>query len=50
VLFNVLEASNAPQWQALKGQFSAECTDLQAATRQLIDASFKKVCGSRTHV
>ncbi len=43
VLFNVFDASNAPQWRALKAAFYAENESIKGATRELIDTSFRKV-------
>lgn len=42
-VFDVFDAAHAPQWRALRARFGADNEDVKAATRELIDTSFRKL-------
>ncbi|KXZ49756.1 DHC2 protein [Gonium pectorale] len=41
--FNVFDYGNAHEWKAAKAQFYSDNEDIKAATRELIDTSFRKL-------
>jgi dynein heavy chain len=43
VMFDVFEQAHAPQWRALRTRFFADNEEVKAATRELIDTSFRKL-------
>jgi dynein heavy chain len=43
VMFNPFDQANAPQWKALCARFYQDNEDVKAATRELIDTSFRKL-------
>ncbi|PNH08033.1 Dynein-1-alpha heavy chain, flagellar inner arm I1 complex [Tetrabaena socialis] len=43
ISFNVFDYGNAHEWKAAKTQFFADNEDIKAATRELIDTSFRKL-------
>jgi dynein heavy chain len=42
-LFDAFERAHAPQWRALRARFFADNEEVKAATRELIDTSFRKL-------
>jgi hypothetical protein len=42
-MFDVFDQVHAPQWKALRAHFFAENEKVKAATRELIDTSFRKL-------
>jgi dynein heavy chain, axonemal len=42
-LFDVFDAANAPHWRTLRSHFFADNDKVKAATRELIDTSFRKL-------
>lgn len=42
-MFNPFDQAHAPQWKALKAHFYADNEKVKAATRELIDTSFRKL-------
>eukprot|EP00879_Flechtneria_rotunda_P021064 GHRR01022190.1.p2 GENE.GHRR01022190.1~~GHRR01022190.1.p2 ORF type:complete len:178 (+),score=65.74 GHRR01022190.1:125-658(+) len=42
-MFDVFDQANAPQWKQLRARFNADNEDVKAATRELIDTSFRKL-------
>jgi hypothetical protein len=43
VMFDVFDQAHAPQWRALRARFFADNEEVKAATRELIDTSFRKL-------
>jgi dynein heavy chain len=43
IAFNVFDYANAHEWKAAKAQFYSDNEDIKAATRELIDTSFRKL-------
>lgn len=42
-MFDVFDQVHAPQWKALRAHFYADNDKVKAATRELIDTSFRKL-------
>lgn len=42
-MFNAFDQAHAPQWKALRAHFYADNEKVKAATRELIDTSFRKL-------
>lgn len=42
-MFDVLDQAHAPQWRALRARFFADNEEVKAATKELIDTSFRKL-------
>lgn len=42
-MFNVFDQAHTPQWKALLAHFYADNEKVKAATRELIDTSFRKL-------
>lgn len=45
-MFDVFDQAHAPQWRALRARFFADNEEVKAATRELIDTSFRKLRGA----
>lgn len=43
IAFNVFDYGNSHEWKMAKAQFYADNEDIKAATRELIDTSFRKL-------
>lgn len=43
VMFDVFDQAHAPQWRSLRARFFADNEEVKAATRELIDTSFRKL-------
>lgn len=43
VMFDLFDQAHAPQWRALRARFFADNEEVKAATRELIDTSFRKL-------
>lgn len=43
VMFDAFDQAHAPQWRALRARFFADNEEVKAATRELIDTSFRKL-------
>ncbi|GLI59150.1 hypothetical protein VaNZ11_000978 [Volvox africanus] len=43
IAFNVFDFANGHEWKAAKAQFYSDNEDIKAATRELIDTSFRKL-------
>lgn len=43
VMFDVFDQAHAPQWRALRARFFADNEEVKAATKELIDTSFRKL-------
>lgn len=45
-MFDAFDQAHAPQWRALRAHFYADNEKVKAATRELIDTSFRKLRGA----
>jgi hypothetical protein len=43
VMYDVFDQTHAPQWRSLRARFFADNEEVKAATRELIDTSFRKL-------
>lgn len=43
VMFDVFDQTHGPQWRSLRARFFADNEEVKAATKELIDTSFRKL-------